>query len=94
MRSFSSTFDTVVASTEGSILVPLSRAISLSRCRQSGACRCNGGHRVYGSEIILGICSCIGASRVDITGPLNPIAEMEGIKGGMDNIIRKHTNAA
>ena len=78
MRSFSSTFDTVVASTEGSILVLLNRAISLRRCRQSGACRCNGGHRVYGSEIILGICSCIGDSRVDIIGFLNPIAEMKG----------------
>lgn len=65
--------------------------MSLSRCRQSGACRCNGGHRVYGSEIILGICSCIGASRVDITGLLNPIAEMKGIKGSIDSLYSKKT---
>jgi hypothetical protein len=70
--------------------------MSLSKCRQSGACMCNGGHRVYGSEIILGICSCIGASRVDIIGLLNPIAEKKGIKGGLDNLNNKktHTNAA
>ena len=79
VRSFRSDFDTAIASTVGSILVPLSRAMSLSRCRQSGACMCNGGHREYGSEIIFGICSCIGISRVDIIGPLNPIAAMKDI---------------
>ena len=41
---------------------------------------------------MLGICSCIGASRVDIIGLLNPIAEKKGIKGGIDNLYNKKTH--
>jgi len=59
--------------------------MSLSKCRQSGACRCKGGHRVYGSEIIFGIGSCICSNRVDIVGPLNPIAVRKDIKGSIDS---------
>ena len=65
--------------------------MSLSKCRQSGACMCNGGHRVNGSEMIFGISSCIGTSRVDIIGPLNPIAAMKGIKGSIDDLFNTKT---
>ena len=91
VRSFSSVLEAIMASTVGSILVLLSRAMSLSRCRQSGACMCNGGHRVYGSEIIFGIWSCIGTSRVDIAGLLNPMAAIKHIKESIDSLFRKKT---
>lgn len=66
-------FTTANASTVGSSLVLLRRAINFSMSCQFGALRCKGGARPYGSAITLGMGPDIGVKDATIAGALNPI---------------------
>ena len=57
--------------------MPLSLAISFSKCRQLGACKCRGDDLPNGSVMMLGMAPDMGAGVDDMVGGVNPTAVVE-----------------